>query len=321
VKPHVILRAASGEGVGMGHVMRTRAVAEALVAAGASPMIVVDDERSARSVELDDARVVTAEAEPGWTAHPACAAWIDGFRDWSRELERLRRSAVPTFLVENRAPCRERCDRLVYPSLHWVPDDWDRAHAGRVLGGPGYIPLLRSVREVPRPAERDVDVLVTFGGSDPLGLTERTLSALDLRERVVVVAVGHHMAARRAAIRALARRGESVRVLSPGMPLAPWMARSRMALTAVGTSLYELAYLGTPALVVANHPADHEALDWYASHGPHWPLGIATELSEEGLRAALSSGIHALEQVGAACVPGLGGGAERLARHLLGEAA
>jgi spore coat polysaccharide biosynthesis predicted glycosyltransferase SpsG len=321
VRRLVLLRAASGAGVGMGHVMRTRAVAEALVAEGASPLVVVDDETSARSLDLPGARVVTEAEHPEWTREPARGAWVDGFRDWSDELARLRESSVPSLLVENRGPARERCDQLVYPSLHWVPDPWDRAHAARVLGGPDWVPLLRAVREVPRPAERDVDLLITFGGSDPRGLTERALGALDLRERCVVVAVGHHMAARRRAIRSLARRSDAVRVLSPGSALAPWMARARMALTAVGTSLYELAYLGTPSLVVANHASDREALEWYAAHGPHLPLGIAEELSEEGLRAALSSGMHELERRRAASVPGLGEGALRLAHRLLARAA
>jgi spore coat polysaccharide biosynthesis predicted glycosyltransferase SpsG len=317
----VLLRAASGAGVGMGHVMRTRAVAEALLAEGVAPLVVVDDETSARSMDLPGARVVTEAEHPEWTREPARGAWIDGFRDWSDDLARLRAGAVPSLLVENRGPSRERCDELVYPSLHWVPDPWDRAHAARVLGGADWVPLLRAVREAPRPVERDVELLITFGGSDPRGLTERTLGALELRGRRIVVAVGHHMAARRAAIRALARQGDDVRVLSPGSPLAPWMARARMALTAVGTSLYELAYLGTPSLVVANHASDREALEWYATHGPHRPLGIAEELSEEGLRAALASGMRELERSHAASVPGLGEGALRLAHRLLGLAA
>ncbi len=317
----VLLRASSGEGVGMGHAMRTRAVAEALVAEGGSPWVVVDDATTARSIELPGALVTTEAQHPEWTREPATRAWLDGFRDWSSELGLLRERGVPTHLVENRGPSRDRCDELVYPSLHWVPDSWDREHAERVLGGAAWIPLLRAVREVPRSLARDIDLLITFGGSDPLALTERTLSALDPRARRVVVAVGHHMAARREAILELAEGRDNVLVLPAGVPLARWMARARMAVTAVGTTLYELAYLGTPALLVANHAGDREALAWYEVHGPHRPLGIAAELSEEGLRASLSSGIRELELGRAPDVPELGLGAERLARRLLGKAA
>jgi UDP-2,4-diacetamido-2,4,6-trideoxy-beta-L-altropyranose hydrolase len=314
--PRIVLRAKSGPNVGMGHVMRTRAVAEAVAALGGAPVLIVDDDESARRLRSEGLEARSVLERPGWDREPAAAAWLDGFVDWSDELRTLARKGTRTFLVENRTPAREFCHCLVYPALHHEPDAWDRVHAGRVLAGPGWIPLRREVVEAqPEPA-RDVDLLITFGGSDPLGSTERVLGLLEARGRRIVVSVGPHMAERRRAIEEAATRLQA-EVLPTGCALAPWFARSRAAVTALGTTLYELAYLGVPALVLANYPSDRDALAYYEVHGPHAPLGVAPEMDDASLGRALEGGWEALRRGGEARIDDLGSGARRLAEALL----
>lgn len=319
MKPLVVLRAASGERVGAGHVRRSRALAAPLAALGARVLFVVDDARSAGDLAAEGFAVELAGDGAGWTERGAVAAWIDGQGDFSPELLRLRRAGTRTLLVENRTQARHFAERVVYPALHWRADAWDRAHPERVLGGPRWIPLAAEV-EATRAlasAERDVDLLVSFGGSDPNRLTERVLGLLEpARTGRLVVSVGWHMAERRGHLVGLAERFERALVLEPGRDLAPWMARSRRALTALGTTLYELAFLGTPAWILANWAEDRGPLEHYAASGPHRPLGIAAELDDR----ALADGLRALER-GAPCASleagALGGGAARLARLLL----
>jgi len=107
------------------------------------------------------------------------------------------------------------------------------------------------------------------------------------------------------------------RVLAQGASLGSWMARSRVAVTALGTTLYELAYLRTPAWILANYPADREALDWYAANGPHRAIGVAGEVGDDRLREALAE--LSLSGHVAPPVVGLGGGAARLALLLFGR--
>lgn len=312
----VVLRAKSGPSVGLGHLMRTRAVAEAVVALGGESVVVVDDDASAARLRAVGLEACSVFERPEWDREPADAAWLDGFVDWSDELRTLARKGTRTFLVENRTPAREFCHRLVYPALHHEPDAWDRVHEGRVLAGPGWIPLAKGVVETEPAEERDVDLLITFGGSDPLGSTERVLGLLETTDRRIVVSVGPHMAERRPAIEQLARRVDA-EVLQNGCALAPWFARTHVAITALGTTLYELAYLGVPALVLANYESDREALAYYAQHGPHVPLGVVGEVDDEDLRSRLSQQWNALRGVTSVSVYDLGSGARRLAAVLL----
>lgn len=316
MKRRVLLRASSGPRTGMGHVMRSRSVALELLSLGARPLLIVDDDATVEALASDPFPSVTAQDEPDWTELEATGAWLDGFVDWTPELARLASNGTPSFLVENRTAARDHCDHLVYPALHWTPDAWDREHAECILAGAEWIPLATEVRSMRPDGERDIDLFVSFGGSDPWRLTERVLDVLGDTGLSIVVSVGPHMAERYEGLVARTQHVAGIQVLLPGMPLARWFARSRAALTAVGTTLYELAFLGVPALVLANYGEDRDALEWYEEHGPHLPLGVAAELSQEGLRAAILSGVRRLEARSMDEVTGLGEGATRLARRL-----
>lgn len=312
----ILLRAKSGPRVGRGHVARSAAVAEALLELGAEPLLVLDDASEAAGLAARGLAAVSVVERPAWAREPACAAWLDGFVDWSEELRQLARRGTPSYLVENRTPCREFASFVVHPNLYDRRDTWERVHAERVLAGPQWIPLARSVLAQPA-CERDLELLVTFGGSDPLLSTERVLAHLPAGLRVAV-SIGDHMQTRRAAIAAAARH-LAAELLPTGAPLAPWMARSRAAVTALGTTLYELAFLGTPTLILANFASDAPVLARYGELAPFRALGLAHELDGRTLARALAEERARLPAPGAR-FPGLGDGARALAERLLSRA-
>lgn len=314
----VLFRTASGPDAGIGHAMRARAVAESVIDLGGHARFFFDESATAEFFRSEGFAAEVATEVPEWTALPASGVWLDGYRDWSEEVDALHAAGTPSYLVENRTAARERVDRIVYPALHHEHDAWDRAHLDRILAGAPWIPLARDVVATARATERDLDLLVTFGGSDPRHTTERVLAALEGTPGRVVVAVGPHMASRREWIERLARRLPAAEVLPTGARLAPWMARSRGAVTALGTTLYELAYLGCPALIVANYSSDRDAMAYYAAHGPHRPVGVSDQLTDPALRAALEEGRGALEARDEVRIEHLGEGAPALARGLLG---
>lgn len=307
-----MLRAASGPAIGAGHVRRARAVAQALQAGGARARLIVDDEASAADLRDEGLEAATERAEPRW-AGSAGAYWLDGRRDWTPELTDL--AGARTLLVEPVA-ARERAAAVLQPALHWVPDAWEQAHRERVLGGAPWIPLAREVTlQAPLArVERDVDLLVTFGASDPRHLTEEVLQTLAGAEQRVIVTAGEHMGARRAALERLTEALPNAQLLSAVRDLSPWMRRSRAAVTAVGTTLYELAYLRVPAWILAHREEDRAALDWYGRHGPHAPLGVAGDLSEGALAVMLEGPPRARSWP-----ESLGAGAARVAAWLCGQ--
>ena len=327
VQRTVLLRAASGSTIGNGHVMRTRALAQAVQGLGFRARVRVDDAATAAGLALQgfDADVAAEDDAVG-----VVAGWLDGFRDWGDEIYALHYVGARAALVENRRPERDRADWVVYPCLHYHPDPWDEAHVDKVRGGARWTPLSAEVLEQEPASERDVDLLISFGGSDPRGLTERTLTALatigPLAPRRIALVLGPHMVDRGRAVAELCGHVHAeVQLVEAPTGLAPWIARSRVAVTALGTTLYELAWLGVPALVLANYDSDRTALSHYRSIGPHRPLGISEELDDEALARELALGLEELYTESAVrsaqmaqVAQDLHGGSERLARLLTG---
>ena len=313
----IVLRAQSGPQIGIGHLARTRAVAQALKRRAASLQILVDDRGSREAMRAEGFEATTVADCPDWHHLPAQIVWLDGVAAWNQESAAFDNRSTPFVLVDSRSDARERAWRVIYPNLHHRADDWDRTHPERVLAGPEWIPFAEELA-APDPApEKDVDLLVTFGGADPYGLTERCLRILPAHFGRVVVVVGPYMRRRLAAVKDLARARNNTEVVVVPDRLALWMARSHVALTALGTTLHELALLGVPALVLANYERDREPLEVYREVGVHQPIGVHTELDDAQLREALAESYQWVRSKAAPRVAGLGDGADRIAELLM----
>ncbi|MFT5048764.1 MAG: spore coat polysaccharide biosynthesis predicted glycosyltransferase SpsG [Chlamydiales bacterium] len=317
-----MLRAAGGPAVGVGHLVRTRAIAQECIRRGLDFELIVDDGASADWLGARGTPAVPVEASLEWLQGQPRAIWIDGFRDWHTELSQIDRERTCTILVENRIADRDLASFTVYPALHHEPDAWDRTNAERVRSGAEWIPLSREAIDTPC-CDQDIDLLVSFGGCDPAHLTERALTGLASMGFAghVVTVVGPHMADRYADIVEAGRGLAQHEVLDGSAGIAGLQARARFALTALGTTLYELAWFGVPALIIANYEDDRPALDWYAANGIHLPLGVASQLSDRTLEQELRAGLLELERRPKAARMDLAGGSRRIVDLLTTEPA
>lgn len=288
----VLFRADAGASIGAGHVMRCLAVAEAvqelggdaLFAAASLPPPLEDRLRGAgmavhridaapgSAADLAATSIVAAEAG-------AAAIVLDGYgfsEEWRSGLAETglcvlafddagTGEPIHAGLIVNAAP---DAGRLPYRKGN--PD-------ARLLLGPAYAPLRREVREAaaaPKPPlEERRSLLVTFGGSDPLGLTAPVVERLAPRLPPGVwldVAVGG--AVRDAgAVEAVAERfKDSVRLHRDTPRMGHLMAQAGLAVSAAGTTTGELAAIGTPAVLVTiadnqlEAARQSEALGWCA---------------------------------------------------------
>lgn len=277
--PVVLFRVDAGLAMGMGHVARCVAVAEALIDDGSRPVFVgVDPPDAARSwiaalgVEFrpsdgpanssaDLARTLAVAAEVGARVLVLDGHHFDeGFRAGLRRFpgviaaldDLADRSALHADVVVNSAP---RAIDLPYARI---------APGATLLLGPAHAPLRREFREAlrsspPPPAERDT-VLVAFGGSDPLNLTRPTVEALRaaLPGGVSILAViGGAAADASGTAVALERAGPGIEARVDARDVARLMTRTGLAVSAAGGTVAELAAMGVPAVLVV--VADNQA--------------------------------------------------------------
>lgn len=135
-----------------------------------------------------------------------------------------------------------------------------RSHGAQLALGPDYFILdasysavIGEARDIPAAARK---ILVTAGGSDPEGLTLKTLDALariDGPKLDIRVAIGPAFADDEIEeiSEAAERSGHDVALLKRPESLAAHIAWSDMAVSASGLTKYELAALGTPAILLS----------------------------------------------------------------------
>ncbi|GAB4257794.1 MAG: UDP-2,4-diacetamido-2,4,6-trideoxy-beta-L-altropyranose hydrolase [Deferrisomatales bacterium] len=278
----LLLRADAGPGIGAGHLMRCLALAQAWGEAGGRAVLAAAElapalaARAAR--EFDE--VVAVAGRPGSRedaratariARQGGAGWIvlDGYAFGDAYEEEAAGGGARLLALDDCGHADHRCaDAVLNQNLHATAALYPRRgpHTALLLG-PRYCLLRREFRARPAPRRRPEGparrVLVTFGGADPLGLTEEALEALALLPEAEALDCAVAVGGANPRAGSIARAAEAApfrcRVHRDPPDLAALMAWADLALTAAGSTCWELAHLGVPAaaVVVAENQIAH----------------------------------------------------------------
>ena len=293
----LIIRADAGTQIGTGHVMRCLALAQAWRDGGGKVIFAMTTSVPALETWLYAAGVSVTHlsvqsgseddaAETVALARRNQASWVvaDGYH-FGIAYQRCVKDAGLQLLVIDDYGHAERysADIVLNQNLHAHERLYDaREPYTRLLLGTRYVLLRREFlqtrvqpREMPTVACR---ILVTVGGSDPEDVTGKILRALediahDGVETIVVVGASNPHAEHLASV-ARTCRG-SLRLEHNVANLATLMGWADLAISAAGTTAWELAFMGLPSLLVP--VADNQRL-------------IAAELDRAG--AAINLGWH-----------------------------
>ena len=175
--------------------------------------------------------------------------------------------------------------------------------------GPDFVPY-RDIRRKISPVAKHL--LLAFGGSDPDGFTikfARVLHNLPGVDMSAVLGPGlAHQHAVREEISAL-----GVRCLHAVPNLAALLWETDLAVTAAGNMLFELAALGTPAVVLSTRERQFENAVWFAEQGSILHLGLGSDVSEVKVRTVVvdllsdREGRQTMSEAGRQAVDGHGG--------------
>jgi len=264
VKPHLIIRADASARMGIGHVMRCLALAQAWQDLGGSAALLshqlplsLIERLSQEGVEHlplvsleDDAARTCAEAE--------AADWVvmDGYHFTAAHVHEVAQSNANLLILDDlgqftRGPMALILNQNISSDL--IGYSQHEGNPGLLLGG--RFSLLRREFRC-RPMKRDFiepcqRVLVTLGGSDPQQISAKVIHALfkipNLHARIVVGAVNERMESLRALCMS---SGGRLELLSEVREMAPLMDWAQLAVSAGGSSVLELASRGLPTLLI-----------------------------------------------------------------------
>jgi spore coat polysaccharide biosynthesis predicted glycosyltransferase SpsG/CMP-N-acetylneuraminic acid synthetase len=299
-QPRVLFRVDGGPTLGMGHVYRSLAIADALrrlsqadiafLMRADHPAGLVTVSRQGYTVRVvGDGRLETylehiRDYAPAILINDADS--LD--RDYLRELSHL--GATTVNLVDTLDDL-ETTEHYAQVIAAFMNDEQETAE--NFYCGPRYAIL----REHFRGREKEIRpepklVLLSFGGSDPQGLTVKATSALQsLGPAVEVLAVAGPAFSWRKEFEALvATLPRRVALINEAAGhIADLMLEADVVVGSGGMSLYEIAALGTPGVVLAQNAREDQRLREFARHGTVEYLGLGTEVDEPDIARAVAS--------------------------------
>ena len=268
----ILIRADGGAEIGIGHVMRCLALSQAWQDEGgtvrfamAAPSPAMVDRLRAEAVD-----VVTIASPPGSLEDAAetielarriAAAWVvlDGYHIGDGYQKAIHDAGLHLLAVDDYGHAAYYwADLVLNQDLNAAEPLYRRREPStRLLLGTQYALLRREFRRFPRPRREPRPtvrrLLITMGGSDPHNMTRRVIEALALArletaEVVILVGPGNPHATELAA--AADRSPVAIRLLHNPANIPEIMAESDLAVTAGGSTVWELARYAVPSIVV-----------------------------------------------------------------------
>ena len=273
----ILVRADASPQVGLGHAMRCLALAQAHRDAGGEAVFVMADPPEAfvrrLAVEGIPVRRGATAQETDAIAREVGADWVvvDGYNfgaDYEAALARVLR--IDDHDSEHAA------DLILRQGLG--------ARAGdRVLAGARYALLRREFRTwdaPPRPVADEIRrVLVTLGGGDPGPVVETVLATVARPGREVQWITG--------ALNPRRDAPAGVEVVVDATDMPERMHWADLAVTAAGSTSWELARVGTPQLAIELADNQRPVARALAHHGIAVRAGWHADLDAEALAAAI----------------------------------
>ena len=332
----LLVRADASASIGVGHVMRCLALAEAWLEDGGRVTFAMNEvpDSLRERIAGAGAQIVRVSTPEGAVRvardHGAAFAAVDGYHLGPGYQVALAAAGLRLLVIDDAGETATASAALVLNQ---------NAHARAALyaalgGGPelllglDYALLRREFRDpaaarvVPEVARR---VLVTFGGADTAQLAPRALDALAPLDGLEVLLVAGAANPRADQLRVPAGARASIRIETAAIgDMAARMRSADLALIAAGSTSWELATSGVPMLAIVTADNQRGVAAAIAELGIGESLGAAEDVSAGDIRDAVvrlargAAARRAMARRGREVVDG--NGAQRVCRALRGEA-
>lgn len=278
-----------GKVIGMGHLVRCLNVARVLATSGVPVHFLVNDDPAVKS-QLDAEGMpsvtfpVDSDSADRFTRLSTDVVVIDTKKDVSAVARALTEAGRKVILLDNVSGA-DHAHQVVVPS----PFKPAGFHGGNIHSGGDYVIIGPDFIEKRHTEEKlpwgsPLKVLVTMGGADPFNLTEqvvRSLKGLSAVEATVVMGPASEPSG---GLLELVEKTPGFTLERDVKDMAGLMNSHHIAFTAVGTTLWELAYMGVPSVVIANYREDERDLNEINRLGVGSALGCFEDITPELIR-------------------------------------
>lgn len=270
----LLFRVDAGPRIGSGHLMRCLALGQAWREAGEPVVFVTACESDALQARLREegfeVRPLPPEVPEGDLSrsdledHPDAVVVLDGHHFGEAVQRAVKGRGHGLLVLDDMAHLRRYwADVVVNQNAHAFQLEYSSSPTTKLLLGTAYVLLRREFRAISHNGKSQPEAarhfLVTMGGTDPENLTLRAVKAtqrLDLPDLEVVVVVGPQSPHRPELEDAVAETGGEIELVEDVRSMAELMSWADLALCSGGTTVWELAYMGVPTLVIPMSPIE-----------------------------------------------------------------
>jgi UDP-2,4-diacetamido-2,4,6-trideoxy-beta-L-altropyranose hydrolase len=298
----LLIRVDGSPEIGTGHVMRCLALAQAWQSEGGSVYFVGEiPEGLASRLREEGITVRTLDASPGEEndvletarmAHAVGASWVvvDGYHFDGSYQRRLREEGVRVLFVDDYGHADNyNTDLVLNQNIDAEVTLYDnRSEHTELLLGTRYALLRKEFwpwREPRRTPQREANrVLVTLGGADPDNCTEEVVGALGGLNREDVrctVVIGGSNPNKKSVAAAAERTDVAVDLRSDVSDMASLMAEHDIAVSAGGSTCWELAFMGIPNVVLVLADNQRGIAEGLEDTGTALNIGWHQEVTQE----------------------------------------
>ena len=297
--PRIVFRVDGGAEIGMGHVYRSLAIADELCSISSADVQFL--------MSADHPEGVKRVSGAGYTvrvlSNGGVNAIVDAIQEYSPNivvndrpflekeyLEALSRLGASTVNLVDTLEDIEKPAEIT--SMIIATLRVDQLELEDFYGGPEYAILRESFAGAAKPVRADArQVVISFGGSDPQGLTLKVLRALDSPE-IMKSELGV-----KAVLGPAFSYGQELRELLPRLHYQPMLlenvehmaeilSEADLVFCAGGMTVYEIAALGVPGLVMCQNAREVRRMEHFSRSGSIEHLGLGTELEEKRITQA-----------------------------------
>lgn len=299
----LLVRADGGAGLGMGHLTRSLALTQAWMALGGRAQLLTHTVTPSSAVDafmacgagvqrLTLERTTSADADTtqaAATRYDARYVLVDGY-DLATIETAVERSSRALVVFDDEGRAAPAMHTLINQNLHASLARYPNASA-RLLLGVRYTCLRRPYWHLPVRSPSGSRVLVSFGGADLAGLSERVVSALVAADIDTTCMLGASTSDVDALAARLSARGAVVHV--DVADTAALFARADVAVLGAGVSTWEALAAGVRPLLVSAAQNQRTVAQAVASAGAGVWLGDADTVNVDAIVEAVRAALRA----------------------------
>lgn len=304
----ILIRADANTRMGTGHLMRCLALAQGWQTQGGEALFITACDSAGLlqrlSAEGFDTVILNhAHPDPGdWAvttqvlaAYPDAWVVLDGYHFDPPYQHSIKNAGHRLLVIDDMAQLDHYyADVVLNQNIHAAQLTYTGEPDTRLLLGTRYAllrrefwPWRRERREIPNVARR---ILVTLGGSDPDNVTLKVIQALrklDVGELDVIVVAGASNPHQQELERAIRDLPFAIHLKKNITDMPPLIAWADVAVSAAGSTCWELALMGTPALLLVVAENQRPLAESLAALGVNFSLEIAAALTPDELTNTL----------------------------------